>query len=185
MPKTPLKKDQVALTARGHSIARKTIYPEIFKTFGQNILYIKNVAGSELDKNFGIDVLIYTQNVFDKMRLLHTIQERFRQYDKWAIENHKDITFTEWNHLSNEPSEWYKIQAKWMVYGFLNGNKDTSDDFVNWCIVSIPLLQLRYARREIVPSRDHFNDRDQSFLGFSYTDLFSQGCIFLSKGLSF
>ena len=173
---TPIKKKQVALSERGHFLACQEIYPLLFNTPREE-LDIAYLFGSKKDMDYGIDVEIKVKHPDDRAPLCYGFQERFRKYDKQAIEKFRDVTFTTWNRRSNTPGEWYKFRAVFMVYGFLNGDENTSTGFFNWGVVNIPALQLCYSQRIISPASNNVNDRNQDFVGFSYQDLYNAGCL--------
>lgn len=179
MRHTPLKKSQVRFTEKCHKMAAREVYPILLNSPSRGI-EINYDFGSADDLNMGIDVTIAARLVQNRLPLTFTIQERFRKYDKWKIDNYNDVTFTTWNNNSQTPSEWYKFKADFMVYGF--ANKDETS-LLNWAVVCIPILQLRYMARQIIPTGQNTNDRDQDFIAFKNDDLYRLGCLVCYKNL--
>jgi hypothetical protein len=170
---------QIDLSERCHYVARKEIYPILFNSPSQGLEF-NYKFGDDDDRNKGIDATVTVRLVQDRLPLTFKFQERFRNYDKQKIDFFNDVTFTTWNKRSDLPSEWYKFEAHFMVYGFENKSKN---GFFNWAVVSIPLLQLKYMARQIIPVKQKPNNRNQEFIGFRNEDLYRTGCLVSFKNL--
>lgn len=178
--KTPIKPNQVKLSERCHYVARKEIYPMLFNSPSLGLEFDYKF-GDEDDLNKGIDATVTARLVQDKLPITFTFQERFRNYDAQKIRSFNDVTFTTWNGNSDMPSEWYKFEAHFMVYGFENQKKT---GLFNWAVVSIPLLQLKYIARQIIPAKKAKpNDRGQEFIAFKNEDLYRTDCMVCFKNL--
>lgn len=174
MPRTPMIQKQIDLSERCHYMAREEIYPILFNSPSQGLEFDYKF-GDDDDMNKGIDATVTARLVQDRLPLTFKFQERFRNYDIQKINFFNDVTFTTWNNMSGLPSEWYKFEADFMVYGFENRSKN---GFFNWAVVSIPMLQLKYIARQIIPAKQtKRNNRNQDFIAFRNEDLYKTGCL--------
>lgn len=152
---------------KAHKAAQTLIYPKIFRT-SKLVFETTDLKDSEhsriLDGEMGIDRIVYVTVENLNAPIKFTIQERFRtpQYYKW-----QDITITEWNNNSNLPSELYKINSGYFVYGYYDVDKNY---FLDAICVSVPDLLHSIATNRLIYSR-RMNPKNQYFIGIKFTDL--------------
>ncbi len=158
---------------KAHLAAQKLIYPKIFNT--NNLKFettdLKDSEHSRiLDGEMGIDRIVYV--IVDNLKapIKFTIQERFRspQYLKW-----QDITITEWNNNSNLPSELYKINSGYFVYGYFDVTRNI---FLDAICISVPDLLHSIVTNSLVYSR-RINPKNQNFIGLKFQDLHNVGLV--------
>lgn len=158
----------------------------------------------EIDINKGIDYVM-TSDGNDRIY----VQERFREMQ---YATYSDVTLRyrrdENNHRERRESEYYKIRAKYLVYGIIDKSKehvlyDSRDiDFIKFAVVDIEKLRQHTRMRDIVISNDiprsyarngilyaavkQNTDRSSSFVVFdvnALNDLFGdEGIILYQKG---
>ena len=116
MTTTPYSGQLYSFSQTSHRIARRQLYPEFFGT--EDILWKipggKTDSSSKLyDRKLNVDVIALVKNKSYKGRLKFLIQERFVgiNYLKY-----NDITITEWNTKTDQPSEMYKMAAGFFLY---------------------------------------------------------------------
>jgi len=98
------------------------------------------------DKKVGVDLILSVTSSYIKNQRMPIdlwIQERWR-----PIKYHKyhEITLTEWNNTTGEPSEIYKVKAGLLLYGYVNG--DFRDPYTSptqfYEVIAVALSQLFY-----------------------------------------
>jgi len=167
---------------------------------------VKNIAPTELEKldiNKGVDYVITDGN-----GMVATVPERFRdnfysKYNDATLRFRRDFN----PNPSRVESEFYKIEADYLVYGITNGKKfidkrHTLSDFVKWVVLDLRFIQNKYKSKELVIVSDNkitcwadkgvlycpenFNpDRSSSFIPFDVPLMFSlwgMGPIVKQKG---
>jgi len=161
--------------------ARLHVYPNLFPCHTvSDIAYVSMVSGDGqrptkgriLDGEMGIDRLVRITCQDLSAPLEFTVQERFRrvQYATW-----NDLTVTEWNHMTNRPSELHKINAGIFIYGYFDPELD---NFAHWVaadtmrlIYAVSIGRLKYKR--------FGNQRTgQTFVSFTFDDLRQSEVIF-------
>lgn len=118
--------------------------PHIYDRMGWRIVERSMEEAREMDINHGIDYLLE-----DIDGQLINVQERFR--DNFYGDKYNDATlrFKRANNTHPEriSSEFYKIKAKYLVYGICNGSKSDQTNitgFIKWVVVDIPFLQQKF-----------------------------------------
>ena len=121
--KTPYSTKNAEFSQIAHNAARQQIYPRLFGP--NNTLEYESPDLHEtefnrfMDTQMGIDKIVnVTVTGQFKYPIKFTVQERFR---KQQYADFEDITITEYNPLSGLPSELYKLQAMFFVYGYFDG----------------------------------------------------------------
>ncbi|MBM7453364.1 hypothetical protein JN09_000690 [Acholeplasma morum] len=92
-----------------------------------------------LDLKSGIDYILK-----DIEGNIKTVQERFRDqkyqsYNDFTLRYRRDYNM----HDERKESEFFKIDAEYMVYGITNGNKnhlDSVSDFIKFAVIDLKLL---------------------------------------------
>lgn len=162
---TVFSQERWEFTKRAHLAAQRQFYPLLFPrgvTFEDT-----TKTARDLDYAIDCELSIVVPDLRAPIRL--SVQERFRNPRDIR---YGDITVTEWNLDTNEPSEIHKLGAQMFVYGFY----DKANDHIRLAVaVDIPLLQWALAHGEIAYERRRRGD--QSFLGFSFRALHELGAI--------
>jgi hypothetical protein len=112
---------RAAFSRAAHLAARTQVYPVLFP--GRLLAFSDVVEGTRLDLDYGIDRYLAVEVECLRRPLVFGVQERFRDAEAMG---HDDVTNTEWNERTDQPSELYKIHAHLFVYGFY----DPADDRV-------------------------------------------------------
>ncbi|MFW6024811.1 MAG: hypothetical protein ACOCRX_00570, partial [Candidatus Woesearchaeota archaeon] len=85
----------------------------------------------------------------------------------------KDITVTEWNNASNQPSELYKITAGVFLYGYYDEIDSRFIDAIaidtNLFLYKLTVNAIKYRKRR--------NRKQQDFLAFTFDDLEQAGVV--------
>lgn len=158
-----------------HAAARELVYPALFGFPPGAITYVSpdswnTAAYQELDTRHGIDKVIQITAPDFFAPLSVTVQERFRQAQ---YADRRDITLTEFNRESGEPSELYKIKAQLFVYGYYD---PASRRFPEVLAVNVGRLLLRLCQAAI-PFQRGVNPKQQDFLCLLFDDLLRAGVV--------
>lgn len=113
------------------------------------------------DKKDGVDY-----QAIDNLGLKVTIQERFRDE---SVKNYNDFTIRYTREFSLRPgeqkSEWFKIDASYLIYGITNGKKiadarHTLTDFVKYVVVDLNEVKNLF-RLGVIRIPDNFTNFSQ------------------------
>lgn len=170
MAKTIYQPENAEFSDKAHIAARTKLYPYIFNKHHNQLLF-ENISsdtspkGRILDGEMGVDRLLKVTVPDLRNPLVFTVQERFRRpsYAKF-----KDITITEWNNASNQPSELYKINAGIFLYGYYDINTNA---FIDAIAINTTDLLIMLAKQQIEFSSNS-NQKQQNFLTFKFDDLY-------------
>lgn len=175
---TPYSEINAQFSNDAHMAARTILYPLIFGIPAESLSFVNTQLadggmGEALDGMFGVDRIIKVRAVVDYIRqpLSFTVQERFRRPDsaRW-----KDITITEWNTRTNQPSELYKLMANIFVYGYWDTQ---AQRFIDALAVDIQKT-LRLLVRGNLRVRHGENPRsEQTFIAVTFADLYAAQCV--------
>lgn len=182
MARTPYQKENGDYSDKAHQLAQRIIYPRLFQTHEDDITYEEDTLleeserGAVLDGEMGIDRIVKVKVKGLNGSIPFTVQERFRR-PKYA--SYRDLTITEWNHLSNLPSELYKIRANIFLYGYAN-HSDTPNGFIEAIAIDTTQLLVKIARREM-QYKTQTNPKGQSFLAFTFENLEDAGVVLWHK----
>lgn len=142
---TPFDAANKSFTDTAHRAAMRIIYPKLLNCLAEDIEEdLDNFENSErgklLDGEMAIDYVIkvpspYTTPITGK-KLSHYVQERFRRP---SFSKFNDVTVTEWNWLTNKPSELYKLRAPMFLYGYYD---EIADDFPQAWALSVAHMML-------------------------------------------
>jgi hypothetical protein len=180
MAKTEYQTENAEYSNVCHELARKVFYPRLFNVdpamirYEENTLLHESGRGQILDGEMGVDRLVRCSVRGLLGHTTFTIQERFRrpEYHKW-----RDLTVTEWNHASGQPSELSKINAGVFVYGYGNASGTGKlTDFLEVVAVNTTGLIHAVTCGSIKYKRDN-NKKQQSFLAFTFKSLGNHGLI--------
>lgn len=151
-----------------HNVARQSVYPCFFKTdkikYESTSLYISK-EHQKRDAEQAVDRLCFVEvnNPVFKHPLKFTVQERFRRERFLSFQ---DITLTVWNNASNKPSELYKIEADYFVYGYFDGVS-----MLDCIIVNMADLKRKICHNEIAFTQ-RSNAKHQDFIGIKFSALY-------------
>lgn len=162
---TVFSQKRYEFTKRAHAAAQRQFYPLMFP----GGITFEDTTKTVQDLDYAIDcqLSVVIPDLRAPIRL--SVQERFRNP---SGEGYGDITVTEWNLDTNEPSEIHKLGAQMFVYGFY----DEAKDHIRLAVaVDVALLQWALAHGEITYGRRRRGD--QSFLGFSFRALHQLGAV--------
>ena len=162
---TVFSQENWEFTKRAHLAAQRQFYPLMFP--GGVTFEDTTKTAQDLDYAIDCQLSIAIPDLRAPIRL--SVQERFRNPRDMG---YGDITVTEWNLNTNEPSEIHKLGAQMFVYGFYDKFRD------HICLavaVDVGLLQWALSHGRITYKRQ--SRGDQSFLGFSYQVLHELGAV--------
>lgn len=146
---TPYSKENQTFSDRAHEFAQTNVYPDLFETCYENLSF-DDVTGMEQERNQILDGEMAVDKIVNVTverlgaPLVFTVQERFRRPKYMQFQ---DITITEWNINSNQPSELYKIKAGFFMYGYYDEVK--SKLVGPLLVVNVSTLLLRIATRQL------------------------------------
>lgn len=152
-------------TKKAHAAAERQFYPLMYPAG----VAFEDTTNTAHDLEYAIDCQLAV--TIDGLRapIRMSVQERFRKPEEmhWG-----DITVTEWNLDTDQPSEMHKLGAQLFVYGFYD---EPADRITLALTVDVGLMQWALANRKITWKR---NSRgDQSFLGFDFKELDRIGAV--------
>lgn len=156
-----------AFSDAAHEAAKTLIYPHWFAHESLSFERTKVEHGGihrVFDGEMAIDVILRMTVKGFSHPFQFTVQERFRRV---AYAKYKDITITEWNTASNMPSELYKINADYIVYGYFD---DRDHTFHSWYMMPTTSV-IDDIRRDKVRVRHEINPKGQRFIAIPIADL--------------
>jgi hypothetical protein len=160
---------------KAHAAAQSLVYPRLFKC-DESRLKFDSASVSDggekaiLDGQMAVDRLVKV--TVDGLRhpIQHTVQERFRRP---GYRNYRDITITEWNHASNQPSELYKIKCGIFTYGYYYEDEGRFGDViavdVSAFLMAMTTGAITYAKKT--------NRKKQDFICVSFDALHEAGVV--------
>lgn len=112
--RTPYQSSQAEASQATSMLARDWFYPDLFP--GCHVDF-EGVEKTTRDLEYAIDLQLAVTPPTGGFHqpLVFSVQERWRQ-DKSCLK-YQDVTITEWNALSDTPSELHKMHAHIFVYG--------------------------------------------------------------------
>ncbi|MEM9673275.1 MAG: hypothetical protein ACFB15_08945 [Cyclobacteriaceae bacterium] len=119
-------------------IHQQVALPQVYRPLGWEPFRLSNSEKEELDIHHGIDRVFSQAN-----GTLVTVQERFR-IARYA--NYQDVTFRyrRDQHATTERrySEFYKIQADYLLYGIINKDSKDPDQIAGAAFQKVALIHL-------------------------------------------
>lgn len=174
MYRTPYSSANADLTERAHEVAKRQLYPLLFKT--QALQFESTLVGTSekntiLDGQMGVDRIVKATVGDLHAPLSFTIQERFRrrEYSKY-----KDLTITEFNHNSGQVSELYKMTCGLFLYGYFD---DRQHAFIEAIAVSVPCLLLKIVGGDVDYVTRRNPRSNQTFFAFTFKALKEAGVV--------
>ncbi len=175
--KTPFDQENAKFSLVGHKLAAKIIYPRMFKVNESQLSYefTPDIPKYKvLDSDLGIDKIVRVKIDREGFKggIPFSTQERFRRLESIPISLRNrdkiDLTITEWNDISNLPSELYKLMADFFVYGIVNDEEDSFWDAI--AIFCRPLKQ-RLINGDIDYQKGYNPRSSQSFICITFREL--------------
>lgn len=164
--KTGFSRRNMDFTKRAHLAAQAQFYPGVFRSLP---IAFEDTVGTAKDLEYAIDCRVAVTVEGLRAPLYFAVQERWRRP---ADMRYGDITITEWNQASGQPSELHKLGAQLFVYGFYD---EIADEIVVAVAVNVATVLWRLAVRDLGWRRQ--SRIDQTFLGFSLQDLRDVGSV--------
>lgn len=164
--RTGFSEANMAFTKRAHEAAQVQFYPGVFRDAE---LSFEDTVGTVKDLEYAIDCRVAVAVDGLRAPIYFAIQERWRRPEDMR---YGDITITEWNHASQQPSELHKLGAQLFVYGFYD---EHADQIVVAVAVNVATVLWRLAIRDLGWKRQR--RVDQTFLGFGLRDLADAGAV--------
>jgi hypothetical protein len=160
---------------KAHAAAQSLVYPRLFKC-DESRLTFESASVSDggekaiLDGQMAVDRLVKVTVDGFRHPIQHTVQERFRRP---GYRNYRDITITEWNHASNQPSELYKIKCGIFTYGYYYEDEQRFGDViavdVSAFLMAMTTGGICYAKRT--------NRKRQDFICVTFDELHEAGVV--------
>jgi hypothetical protein len=159
----------MAFTKRAHAAAQGQFYAPMFAGLAVGF---EDTVGTVRDLDYAIDCQLAVTVEGLRAPLRFAVQERWRRPQDMR---YGDVTITEWNDASGQPSELHKLGAQLFVYGFYDEDADrvvfAAAVDVLAVLYRLALRQLRWVRQRRI---------DQTFLGFGFKDLKTIGAVVFS-----
>ena len=174
--RTLYEEKRAAFSDAAHMAARTRIYPDFLGVEPDEIDYEDvrlrtGLRGRILDGEMGVDVVVRPKAPSGlRARTSLYVQERFRGS---SFGGYDDITITEFNRASGEPSELHKIAAGFFVYGVYDQEEDA---FAKAYVVDVPKMLLALHGGSLAYRRNT-NKKGQDFLCIRVRDLEEGDCL--------
>lgn len=180
MSATPFSQVNQSFSDGGHIAAETQIYPYVFSV-EPNRLTFRNTGlstsedGRILDGQMGVDYCVGVKSRLFQNPIEHSVQERFRNV---SYLHKQDLTITEWNCRTSQPSELYKIKSGLFVYGYFD---NISGLIVEWIAVNTTQM-LMAIQSEQLPYSSAYNPRsEQDIIAIDFSDLLKNRCVIAYK----
>lgn len=161
---TAFSGENFSFTQKAHLAAQKQFYPGLWP--GAAVSFI-DTTKAEADLVYAVDCIaeVSLPDVEARGPVKFYIQERWRRqsFSTW-----RDLTITEWNLQTNQPSELHKLGAQVFVYGIYDQKEDR---IVSALAVDIVRMQLANVRGELKYIRKKRGGGDQTFIGIEWDHL--------------
>lgn len=164
--KTTFSPERMERTKRAHLAAQQQFYAPMFE---HRPMAFEDTVGTVRDMEYAIDCQLAVEVPDLRAPLRFSVQERWRGPE---FMRYGDITITEWNTASGEPSELHKLGAQLFVYGFYDPETDR--------IIAGVALDTQVILRRLATGGLPYTRRsriDQSFLAFGLTTLETVGAV--------
>lgn len=164
--KTTFSPERMEYTKRAHSAAQRQFYAPMFE---HRPMEFEDTVGTVRDLEYAIDCQLAVSIPDLRAPLRFSVQERWRNK---RFMDYGDITITEWNTATNEPSELHKLGAQLFVYGFYDAE---ADHIVAGVALDTTVILRRLATGGLPYTRR--SRIDQSFLAFGLSTLETVGAV--------
>lgn len=167
--KTAFSEARMDFTKRAHLAAQGQFYARMFP---HRKLAFEDTVNTVRDLEYAIDcyAAVTVQDLHAPLRF--AIQERWREPEHM---HYGDITITEWNTASGQPSELHKFGAHLFVYGFYD---KAADRILFGVALNVAIVLRRLAAGDLKYTRR--SRLDQSFLALKFPDLCDVGAVMFS-----
>jgi hypothetical protein len=161
---TAFSGENFTFTQLAHLAAQKQFYPGLWP--GATVKFI-DTTKAEADLVYAVDCIAEVSLPDAEARgpVKFYIQERWRRK---SFSTYRDLTITEWNLRTNQPSELHKLGAQVFVYGIYD---QEGDRIVSALAVDIVRMQLANVRGELKYIRKKRGSGDQTFIGIEWDHL--------------
>lgn len=165
MSRTVFSRERYAFTQRAHLAARQQLYPLMYP----GGVDFRDVTKTARDLDYAIDCELDVTIAGLRAPVRIGVQERFRtpQHLRYG-----DVSITEWNLATDQPSELHKLGAQMFVYGFYDTDRDR---IVLAVAVDVGLMQWALAHDELDYERRRRGD--QSFIVIRFAALRELGAV--------
>lgn len=164
--RTSFSAERMGFTKRAHIAAREQFYAPMFDGLP---LSFEDTGSTIRDLDYAVDCIVAVTVEGLRAPLRFAVQERWREPE---FMRYPDITITEWNLPTAQPSELHKFGAHVFVYGFYDSAEDR--------IVAAVAVDVLVLLRELACGRVTYtrNSRvDQTFVAFKVGDLRRIGAV--------
>lgn len=184
--RTVFEQENASFSDRAHLAAQEQIYPYVFNPFhtrAQANDWIRFETTSLdrgeqqriLDGEMATDRIVSVASIWIRAPLRFFVQERFRRHH---FAKYQDITITEWNNASNQPSELYKLPGSGLfVYGYFNESENV---FLDWIVLNTAKLTLAIFTGELECDTNR-NRKGQDFKTIQFHALRDCGIVVAEK----
>lgn len=181
---TPYSSNNAKFSDAAHEAARTLIYPYVFSAATNSnieaVEYVStqvNMGGKAaiLDGEMAVDRIVQVQSRNFQKPIEFTVQERFR---KPQYAGFQDMTITEWNHSSNQPSELYKIRSGLFVYGYYDPD---NKNFIDWIVADTTMILFMLTNKSISYSLNTNQRSNQTFICLSFNAMRQAGVVVCEK----
>lgn len=167
--------DRAQWSQRAHLTARRVLYPALFACEEADMEFRECDAAPAgtperlMDTALGIDKVVLVRDPLFRLPIRSTVQERFQTPTNARRRN---ITITEFNEATGQPSELYKMVAQWFVGAFMTDDALTMTEGV---AVSVADLRRAMRARHLAFDLEKRNDKGQPFVRIEFDDLIKLG----------
>jgi hypothetical protein len=171
MSKTPYSDANQIFSNNAHEACEEQVYPIVFGRSRSELVFrntglMSGGDGEILDGKMGVDWCVGVNDERLKFPIEHSIQERFR---KTRYMSNHDLTITEHNERSGQPSELYKIKSGFFLYGYFD---EESVLMREWVAVDTTRMLMAIHSGTMRWDRG-FNPRSkQTFISIKFRELF-------------
>lgn len=173
--KTVFEEKNKNFSDKAHLAAQIQVYPRIFGTPDIQFEDVTLSNGDErsriYDAEMAVDRILHVATNDFKKPLSFTVQERFRRTN--YRNKYQDITITEWNHASNQPSELHKLTGGMFLYGYYD---DAKNKITQYVMFSSAAVVFDILRKRLCYKRAS-NRKNQTFISIKFDDLRKNGLI--------
>jgi hypothetical protein len=170
---TAFSPQRFEFTKRAHLAAQRQFYEAMFP----HGVEFTDTTQTAHDLEYAIDCQLAVTLPGDGFRapIRFGVQERFRE-PRWMDPRFGDVTITEWNLATNQPSELHKLGAQMFVYGFYDEKRDK---ILYAAAVDVAFMQYALAHGDIDFIRKPRGD--QSFIGLHISALRAIGAVMFER----
>jgi hypothetical protein len=174
--RTAFSQRNSAFSAAVHAEARQAIYTALWPGATWTVLH---QSGTPLDLLCAVDECVRvcpspSLGLSLRAPIEFTIQFRYRREDA-GYRDRRDVTITEWNLDSGEPSELHKLYAHYFVYGWFD---ERAQRITAVQVVNVPRMMSALVKGDLGNASPWRRPGgDQSFRAFKISDLAAAGAL--------